>query len=283
MPFKTKCPSCGKILDVPDSAVGKKVKCPACAQMWQIASPNAAKPTAAPAKPAAAAPAKPAVSPMKPAAPAATPAVAGTKCPGCGKPIQVPDSAAGKRVKCPACSHVWQIPRRVVDAEAVPGSPGGPMVPTVVSPPTSTKQNNWFDDMASDTYSLASGSALPRPTQAGGGSVAEPPRRPCPRCGEMIAVGAAKCRFCNAIFDETLRKAKKKKRKSSSGDDDDLSVGDWIVCILCPGIGCIGGVIYLAMGKSKGWKVLGVSFLAAMIVGIIRTAVLMSTHPELFR
>jgi len=97
MPFKTKCPGCGKILDVPDSVVGKRVKCPACAHLWQVPAPTAA--------------AQPAASPAKAA-------VLGAKCPGCGKGIQVPDSMAGKRVKCPACAHVWQVPRPVVKSTA---------------------------------------------------------------------------------------------------------------------------------------------------------------------
>ena len=101
MPFKTKCPGCAKILDVPDSVAGKRVKCPACAHMWQVPAPTAANQAA--------------MSPAKPVA-------LGTKCPGCGKAIQVPDSMAGKRVKCPACADVWQVPRQVVDAEAVPGN-----------------------------------------------------------------------------------------------------------------------------------------------------------------
>ena len=67
MPFKTKCPGCAKILDVPDSVVGKRVKCPACGQMWQVPAPTAAPPAAA-----------------------AQPTAFGAKCPGCGKAIQVP-------------------------------------------------------------------------------------------------------------------------------------------------------------------------------------------------
>ncbi len=263
MPFKTTCPGCAKILDVPDSVAGKRVKCPACGQMWQVAAPSAAQPAAATAKPA----------------------VAGAKCPGCGKAIQVPASAIGKRVKCPACSHVWQVPRPVVDAEAVPGTPGRATAPASASTPAA-KKSEWFDDMMGDEYPIAKGQNLSAGTPFGGSSPsspAEPPRRPCPRCGEMIAIGAAKCRFCDAIFDEKLRRSEKKKRRRSSGDDEDLTAGDWVVCILCPGIGCIGGVIYLVMGKPKGWKVLGVSFLSAMIQGIIRTAIVASMNPHAFR
>jgi hypothetical protein len=37
------------------------------------------------------------------------------------------------------------------------------------------------------------------------------PRRPCPACGEMILLTAAKCRFCGEVFDAVLKKSKGKK------------------------------------------------------------------------
>jgi predicted RNA-binding Zn-ribbon protein involved in translation (DUF1610 family)/phage FluMu protein Com len=258
MPFKTKCPGCAKILDVPDSVAGKRVKCPACGQMWQVPAPTAAPPAAA-----------------------AQPAALGAKCPGCGKAIQVPDSARGKRVKCPACAHVWQIPRPVVDAEPVPGTPGP------APPPASTqavKKNEWFDDMMGDEYPIAKGQNISGATPFAGATpaaAAEPPRRPCPRCGEMIAIGAAKCRFCDAIFDEKLRKVKKKRRSSSSSsDDDDPSVLEWVICVLCSGIGCIVGIIYLIQGKPKGLKMLGVSLLFIIIWNIISFIIQSSVVPH---
>ncbi len=256
MPFKTKCPGCEKLLDVPDAVVGKRVKCPACAHQWQVPAPAGGQPAASPAKAA----------------------YAMTKCPGCGKAVQIPGSMAGKRVKCPACAHVWQIPGPgpVVDAESVPESP---------------KAGEWFDELMNNEYPIAAPAGRPAATGgqssfgAASGPAGEPPRRPCPHCGEMIVATAAKCRFCNAVFDEALRRAekKKKKRRSWSSGDDDLTAGDWVVCILCPGIGCIGGLIYLIMGRPKAWKVLGVSFLAAMVQGIIRVAIVASQAPNAFR
>lgn len=225
MPFMTKCPGCGKGLQVPDGAAGKRVKCPDCAHVWQVAPPAAAAPQAA--------------APPK----ASTPM---SKCPGCGKEIQVPESMAGKRVKCPACSHVWQVPGGVVDAEALPELPA---------------LTSRFDDLMSDSYPLATDRANAGGPAGQPAAAAEPPRRPCPMCGEMIVQGAAKCRFCNAIFDETLRRAeKKKKRKGDWSDSDmDLTTSDWIFCVLCPGITCICSLIYLVMGKPKAVKMLIVS------------------------
>jgi predicted Zn finger-like uncharacterized protein len=255
MPFKTKCPGCAKILDVPDSVVGKRVKCPACAHLWQVPAPSAAPPAAAPAR-----------------------AVGiGAKCPGCGKAIQVPDSAVGKRVKCPACAHVWQVPRPVVDAEAVPGTPGGAMVPA----PTAAKKSEWFDDMMGDDYPIAAGQSFVSGPAAAATSPAEPPRRPCPRCGEMIAIGAAKCRFCDAIFDEKLRKSKKKKSRSSSSDDDDnLSTLEWVICIICCLPACIVGIVYMIQGKPKGIKMVGISIAFIVFWNVIQFIIISMSAPH---
>ena len=36
MPIKMTCPSCGKMLSAPDSAVGKKAKCPSCGEIMIV-------------------------------------------------------------------------------------------------------------------------------------------------------------------------------------------------------------------------------------------------------
>ena len=128
--------------------------------------------------------------------------------------------------------------------------------------------SNWFDQGISDTYTVATD--LGRPASPAGPPTGlaspgpEPPRRPCPMCGEMIVIGAAKCRFCDAVFDENLRRSEKKEKEArglpSSDYDEDLTAGDWVVCILCPGIGLLGrNRNYLCMGKPKAWKILGIS------------------------
>jgi hypothetical protein len=107
-------------------------------------------------------------------------------------------------------------------------------------------------------------------------------REPCPACGEMIVKGAAKCRFCGEILDPSLKKLEKKKNKARSGrlsDDDELTTSDWIICLLCPGIGCIGGVIYMIQGKPKGSKIFGLSFLMVVFWNIIRYALEQAAGP----
>ena len=55
--------------------------------------------------------------------------------------------------------------------------------------------------VAAETFNIAD----PLPAGAATPSAGEQ-RQPCPECGEMIIVGAAKCRFCGAIFDPNLKK-----------------------------------------------------------------------------
>ena len=139
--------------------------------------------------------------------------------------------------------------------------------------------------MLGDEYPIAAGQnltagpALPGVAPA----AAEPPRRPCPRCGEMIAIGAAKCRFCNAIFDEKLRSKKKKKGSGFFGPDDDkMTPLDWLLCIFCGNIGCIVAIVYLSLGKPKAGKMLVVSIcvqvLLGILLGILNAMLMMGQH-----
>ncbi len=236
MPFMTKCPGCGKGLQVPDAAArqaGEVSRLRRTCGRWPSRRPTPGRP------PRRLRRSRRQLRPRNARAAASD--------------IQIPASMAGKRVKCPGCSHVWQVPGPVVDAEEVPELPA---------------LESRFDDLISDSYPLAKdigGVTGPAGQPAAAG---EPPRRPCPMCGEMIVVGAAKCRFCNAIFDETLKRTEKKKKRKG-GSDEDLTPSEWVFCIICPGLVCIAGLIYLIMGKPKALKLIGASFLFAVIWNII--------------
>jgi len=93
------------------------------------------------------------------------------------------------------------------------------------------------------------------------GEVSQDQRHPCPACGEMIVLGAVKCHFCGEIFDETLKKQEQKKQKKEivAAEGGDLSTTEWIIAILCSGIGCIAGTVWMIQGKPKGKKMLMVS------------------------
>jgi hypothetical protein len=160
----------------------------------------------------------------------------------CGKVLKAPDSMAGKRAKCPACGTVLVVPaaeEEILEAEEI--------APPVDDDPYGLR--GALDEEAA--YQLAN----PQPAKQ---TPSSEDRRPCPACGEMIPVAAAKCRFCNEVFDSRL---KKKTKKSRSGDssDDDLGTTDWVLCVLCGGIACIMGIVYMIQGKPKGIKMIGVS------------------------
>jgi len=180
------------------------------------------------------------------------------KCPQCGKAIKAPDAYAGKTAKCPGCGAAIAVPAKeeeILEAETV----------------EPLSQNSALDDMLKeeDEYKLAN----PNPYQS-----PVPPqenRKPCPACGEMIASNAAMCRFCGEVFDPALKKARAKK---DADPDDDMSAVEWVVAILCAGIGCIVGIVYLVQGKKKGGKMLLVSICAAVVWNVL-AALLRSGHP----
>lgn len=55
--------------------------------------------------------------------------------------------------------------------------------------------------------------------------------------------------------------------------DTDLTALEWILCILCSGIGCIVGIVYLCQGNPKGGKMIGFSLLFAVIWNVITFAI----------
>lgn len=93
------------------------------------------------------------------------------ECPNCSRNLEVPERLAGKRVKCPGCQNPLAVPEDVVDAEAF-----------------DVEKSPSRDDSSTNSE---------REDQD---------REPCPMCGEMIPVDAAKCRFCGEIFDSELRR-----------------------------------------------------------------------------
>jgi predicted RNA-binding Zn-ribbon protein involved in translation (DUF1610 family) len=164
-------------------------------------------------------------------------------CPSCQGKFNAPDNAAGKRAKCPTCGSAIQIPtpapvEEILEAEALPASP--------------------YSD---EDFEVEAPAALP----------ATPDTKPCPMCGETIQKSALKCRHCGEIFDPLLR-AQTKKSVASSDSDADLTTGDWVLCIICSGIGCIMGIIYIIQGKPKGTKMLLISLAMQFVWGAVRVA-----------
>lgn len=52
--------------------------------------------------------------------------------------------------------------------------------------------------------------------------------------------------------------------------NDAMTVGDWLLCILCSGIGCILGIIRLVQGKPNGGKMIAISLAFMVIWTIVR-------------
>ena len=100
-------------------------------------------------------------------------------------------------------------------------------------------------------------------------------RRPCPMCGEMILATAAKCRFCGEAFDPTLKKTRG--RVHAPGDDE-LSTGEIFLALLCSGIGCIMGIVWMFEGKPKGTKMFGLSLLMVIVWNVFRYLMQQALH-----
>ena len=174
-------------------------------------------------------------------------------CNSCGKSLKAKDSAAGKRVKCPQCGDPISIPEAVYDAEEAGGD---------------DDYSGYDDEYGDDQYDLGDAVA---------NSPASQKRKPCPACGEMIVDGAVKCRFCGEIFDASLKK-KARRAKGGGGGDDDMATGDWVVAVICSGIGCIAGIIWMIQGKPKGAKMLGVSFLMTIFWNLVNFVVTLAVE-----
>jgi predicted RNA-binding Zn-ribbon protein involved in translation (DUF1610 family) len=141
-------------------------------------------------------------------------------CPACGKTTQAPDEMAGRKARCPLCKAVIEVPSAPEEkAYAV----------TDVRKPAVDDGDEAGEERAEK-------------------------RRPCPMCGEMILRKAAKCRYCGEIFDKTLAIS-----EGRSKDGGDMTTGDWVVAIICSGIGCIAGIVWMIQGKRKGTKMFLVS------------------------
>jgi predicted RNA-binding Zn-ribbon protein involved in translation (DUF1610 family) len=179
------------------------------------------------------------------------------QCPQCGKKLKAPDDAAGKSSSCPGCGGKVTCPEPVYDAEVV----------DMELTPDKPKGFDPFADLDDDKpYGVA---GAPPVAQTSDDS-----RRPCPMCGEMIVATAAKCRFCGEVFDSTLKKAKsKKKKKRHSPEDEDLSGGEIAVAILCSGIGCIAGIVWMIQGKPKGLKMFGLSIVMIVVWNVINVII----------
>ena len=154
-------------------------------------------------------------------------------CPACGKRLTAPDGTSGKTAKCPGCQMSVTVPK--------------PQAPVLEAEEVS-------DGLPEDDWEAGAAESLPSSRDAGD-------QIPCPMCGESINSAARKCRYCG----EMLVGGKSKKKKKRASQESDLETSDWLLCILCSGIGCIMGIVYLIQGKPKGGKMIGISIAMSIL------------------
>jgi hypothetical protein len=73
----------------------------------------------------------------------------------------------------------------------------------------------------------------------------------CSNCGKAVAQAVGTCPFCNTPLRRSVRRRPRRYRGSTSKAERMPSVADWVICILCPGIGCIIGIVALIQGETK--------------------------------
>ena len=190
------------------------------------------------------------------------------ECPNCGKVVRAPDSAAGKRGKCPQCATVIDIPFAAPEAPAAPAAPTPKKKPAPVPPPVDDDDVYDAEEASDDGDDEGVFEAAPAKKKSAKNSeeVGDEDRRPCPACGEMIRSTAKKCRYCDEVFDKKLAN-----RKKAAKSDDELSAGDIAFCLIpcVSGLACIFGLVYGIQGKSRGWKMMGLSFAASVVWQIL--------------
>jgi len=59
----------------------------------------------------------------------------------------------------------------------------------------------------------------------------------------------------------------------SPSTDDNLTTADWVLAILCSGIGCILGIVWLIQGKKKAGKMIGISLLFGILWRVVITII----------
>jgi len=187
-------------------------------------------------------------------------------CPTCGKTLSAPDSSAGKRAKCPQCDQIMIIPAVAQDSETF-AAPTAQQPPPLDSQPASGPPENWLDGLGGSD-------------QATGAVAGSDARRPCPECGEMIAAGAARCRFCNTPFDSRFSGGYGRRGRGQSYNGfaiTSMVLGIVGIVTFCFGIvlGILavifGAVALNGMAKSRNPEGKGMA-VTGLVLGIIEAA-----------
>jgi|694.fasta_scaffold45862_2 phage FluMu protein Com len=125
MAIQLQCHSCQKVLQVADSAAGKKARCPGCQTLIDVPVGDVAVAKATPVS-------KPVATP-EPVKPTASPSQIKVICQSCDKVLQVPVSAAGKAVRCPGCQNAVSVPA-VLSSKSSSGATGSAAAGNIAKP-----------------------------------------------------------------------------------------------------------------------------------------------------
>lgn len=120
---------------------------------------------------------------------------------------------------CAQCGRpLAQLADADADAEAKANPSGGPTVcPECGGATTDVEPILWAELVEADPDPVATAGPDPHPNSSPPANLLEPPRRPCPMCGESIAAAALRCRFCGEVFDSRLGKAVRS--RAGAGDE----------------------------------------------------------------
>lgn len=158
-------------------------------------------------------------------------------CPSCAAKLVLSQEFAGGEVRCPKCGTVSTAPA----ADAAAPAPGP----------------------------LATAPAGPR---QGGAAPQRTGQHRCPACGELYDAHSSKCPHCNEWFDDAVRAKHGIAPAEATLGDDSLSIVEWLLVVLCSGIGCIVGIVYLCQGNPKGKKMFLYSLGFAIFWSVVQAA-----------
>lgn len=164
------------------------------------------------------------------------------------------------------------------DAEAKANPSGGPTVcPECGGANTDVEPILWAElvEADPDPCPIAIAGPDPHPNWSPSANLVEPPRRPCPMCGESISSAALRCRFCGEVFDSRLGRTVRS--RVGAGDETVGVERKQLLACLFVSLGCL--VAMWVLGAQAGESTSGLlplvflaiaaTYLAATITAMI--------------
>ena len=156
-------------------------------------------------------------------------------CAGCGKVLQVRDTAGGKRAQCSHCGDMIQIPK--------PAEP----------PPI----EDFIEDFEEETAPVTKVTYEPLPRQ--GFTLAGDNR--CPACGVTIEPGHSRCPYCRPDIDCSPKKSLRRRSHNwwSNPQEQDLTLEDIALCIVAAPLMLLVGLARWYRGHRTAASILIIS------------------------